>query len=224
MRAWIEGETMNRIWKLTAVASLALLVSAALPRLAAAADAQLYELTENMRLVGKTARLQSRNATSQLMGFARRGTALCPENLIQALIAQKLVAPDVASCAVNATGSDNISMATGKGKFRGMYTIVVQGDNPVDAAEYVVDRGRFSGLMDFSPAILGGQPYGTVAGALFSDTGDRTPFSGVFRLPFLYPPVAGDTPLYIDDNGVPFPVGANEYSLGEPTVRFDITF
>jgi hypothetical protein len=78
--------------------------------------------------------------------------------------------------------------------------------------------------MDFSPAILGGQPFGTVQGALFSDTGDRTPFSGVFRLPFLYPPVAGDTPLYIDDDGVPFPVGANEYSLGEPTVRFDITF
>ncbi len=83
------------------------------------ADAQLYELTENMRLVG--GKLVHRKATSELMGLAKAGTPLCP---------MPVGAPP---CTINATGSDDISLATGLGNFGGTFTVAVQGDNATDS-------------------------------------------------------------------------------------------
>jgi hypothetical protein len=80
-------------------------------------------------------------------------------------------------------GSDNVSLTTGLGTLSGQFTTVVQGDNPVDGPEAVALRGEFFGRMDFSPAILHQIPYGTVAGRV-NVRGARTPFTGVFRLPF----------------------------------------
>jgi hypothetical protein len=194
------------------------------PSIAVAADAQLYELTENMRLVNGT--VTARKATSQLMGWANVGTPLCPETLVQALAAAALVPADTTQCWVNATGRDSISLETGQGPFRGSYTVVIQGDNMVDGAEFVVSKGAFKGKMDFSPAILMGVPYGTVVGALIPDGAlVGVPFTGTFRLPFVMPAGDGYTPaLYLTDEGGVVPVAENEYSLGAPTVRFDITF
>jgi hypothetical protein len=233
---------MRKTWRVTAFAALAVLLGAAGPRLAAAADAQLYELTENMRLVNED--FVHRTATSQLMGSARHGTALCPDDLLQQLVAKGVIAAVPDTCAVNATGSDDISLVTGTGSFTGRYTIVVQGDNPVDGPELVVGRGTFSGAMDFSPAILNKVPLGHVVGKLKADgRDDGVPFTGTFRLPFVLPvcsdgqPAATGTcnppavltenvtpPLYLGDDFAPILVQPEELSLGEPTVRFEITF
>lgn len=223
-----------------ALAVLTLLLVPGFIASAFAADAQLYELTENMKLVG--GKLIHRKATSELMGTANANTPLCPLPV---------------TCTINATGSDNISLATGLGNFGGTFTVVVQGDNNTDSPEFVVAKGKFHGKMNFSPAVLQGIPLGTVVGEMVLDGGGTVPFTGTFRLPFVLPypdaglfhglplPLApfptkfytdqlgtcptGDTnsctrPLYLGDNGSPFPAQAEEYGLGWPTVRFEITF
>ena len=206
-------------------AALVMIVPALVgPSIAAAADAQLYELTENMRLVNGRV-VTSRKATSQLMGWANAGTPLCPATLVQGLAAAALIPAETTQCWINATGRDSIDVATGQGPFGGSYTVVIQGDNQVDGAEFVVSRGTFKGRMDFSPAILMGVPYGTVVGSLTPQGAASVPFTGTFRLPFVLPAGDGYTPaLYLTDEGGVIPVAGDEYSLGEPTVRFEITF
>ena len=118
-------------------------------------DAVLYETTENLSLRALT-KQERRKATSSLLGFARRGSALCPEALVLA------VEPDAKFCTLNATGSDNISLDTGLGTFTGNVEVTVQEvpkrtitpDNPEgtitpDSPEVVVAKGRFTGKLDF---------------------------------------------------------------------------
>jgi len=197
-------------------------------------DAVLYETTENLSMTA----LQEgqRAATSALIGFARRGSALCPEALVLA------AEPKATYCTLNARGSDDISLKTGKGNFGGNVRIVVQevvGIDPVtgqpiitpDSPELVVATGRFIGKMDFSPAIVGVPdgagglmklPLGSVKGHLTLDGfKSKVPFTGVFRLPFI--PAPGAPPMYLLGNTV-VPVLPNESAIGFPTVRFEITF
>jgi len=178
--------------------------------------AVLYEITENLSL--KALKGGQRKATSQLMGTALVGTPLCPAALAQGAL----------TCTINATGSDTISLATGLGSFGGTFTIVVQGDNRVDSPELVVGRGHFSGKIDFSPVFLNNPPVplGSVVGEMALSGSRPVAFTGVFRLPFVYPPLAGDTPLFLIDPtkfGVE-PVAANEMAVGYPTVKLEISF
>jgi hypothetical protein len=150
------------------------------PALVSAADAKLYELTENMKLVQRHHKNQPavgrRIATSAISGTAEPGTPLCPIPAFQG---------GQARCAINVFGQDNISLATGLGTIEGSFTTVIQGDNPVDGPEAVVLKGEFRGQMDFSPAILKGVPFGTVTGKVKADHNrKREDFTGVFRLPF----------------------------------------
>src|SRR2546428_6069730 len=94
-----------------------------------------------MRLVG--GKLVHRKATSELMGLAKAGTPLCP---------MPVGAPP---CTINATGPDDISLATGLGNLGGTFTAAVQGDNATDSPELVIANGKSHGKMDFSPAVLG---------------------------------------------------------------------
>jgi len=192
---------------------------------ALAADATLYELTENMKLVGKDS--PRRKATSELMGTANVGNPLCPAELVA------MVSPGATYCTINATGADKISLVTGLGDFSGTFTVVVQGDNPVDSPEFVVAKGKFKGKMDFSPAILHQQPYGTVAGTLTPNDSDRdrdrkVHFTGIFFLPFAFPGDTSGAAYYLDFNPAnPYgvvPVEDNQRALGYPTVKFEITF
>ena len=189
----------------------------------------LYETTENLTLKGLKRPSADdvggrRKATSALLGFAVRGTPLCPEELFGEL--------DAPYCAVNATGSSNIDLKTGLGQFNGTMTIVVQESNAAgmptpDSPEKVIARGHFSGKMDFAQAILQGIPLGTVSAKMKLDgLTKEMPFTGVFRLPFLFPPVGGDTPLYLLDPKTfqVEPVAGNEMAIGFPTVRFEISF
>jgi hypothetical protein len=148
------------------------------PAVAGAGSATLYELTENMKL--KEAKHNSvgrRIATSALTGVAQLGTPLCPD-----------FQSGPGGCTVNVLGSDNVSLTTGLGTLSGDFTAVIQGDNPVDGPEAVVLKGTFKGQMDFSPAIVGVNglqfPYGTVVGTVKAAQGQKTSFTGVFRLPF----------------------------------------
>lgn len=160
------------------VVGLTALLWMSAPAIVSAADARLYELTENMRLTSH-GKFEHRKATSRLVGTADLGTPLCPTDRSAALN------PNAKACTVNATGSDNINLATGRGDFGGTFTVVVQGDNPVDSPELVVMRGAFRGKMDFSPAVLLGIPLGHVTGTLTDDRGGTFPFRGTFRLPFV---------------------------------------
>jgi hypothetical protein len=184
-------------------------------REAHAADAKLYEVTENMKLKTLTkprsdSESLRRQASSALTGTARAGTPLCP------------LPAGSPPCVVNVVGSDDIDVATGLGTFKGKWTTVVHGDNDVDAPEYEIASGKFDGVMDFSPALVYGLPYGTVSGELRLDR-QRVPFTGVFSLPFVWPGDPSRTPLYLGADG-PTPIQPNEYSIGYPAVKFEITF
>jgi hypothetical protein len=170
--------------------------------------AVLYELTENLSL--KALKGGQRKATSQLLGFALAGTPLCPLEL----------ARGGSYCGINATGSDNINVQTGLGNFGGTFTIVAQGDNPVDSPELVIGRGHFSGKMDFSPALLQNIPYGTVTGEVALNGSRPVPFTGVFRLPV----GAVQSAWYMFSPTDWRPVAENERAVGYPTVRFEISF
>ena len=206
---------LNRTFLMPALLALLAFVAAPLfGATALAADATLYELTENMKLVGEDS--PRRKATSELMGTAKAGTPLCPLPV---------------DCTINATGSDKISVETGLGTFSGTYTVVIQDNNAVDSPEYVVARGKFKGKMNFSPAIVGGWPYGTVDGTLDPQGGghrDRVPFTGTFFLPFTIPGDPSGTAYYLDFNPLnPYgvvPVADNQRALGYPTVKFEINF
>jgi hypothetical protein len=206
-----------------------------LPKAAAAEwtapyDAVLYELNENLSL--RALRGGHRMATSQLLGFAKAGSPLCPE----------WIANGASFCTINATGKDAINLRTGRGKFGGTFTVVNQFDNPVDSPEGVVAQGRFNGDMDFSPAILQQIPLGLVQGEMALNGGRKQRFTGTFRLPFVMPQqdpacvtasgpascaVYGYTePMYLVDPyrfGVEY-VDAAELAIGFPTVRFEIKF
>ena len=217
-------------------------------RAADAADATLYELTENMwTLLDDGVRMRA--ASSSLTGTAAVGTPLCPATLVASSN------PGASFCAVNATGWDYIDTTTGKGNFLGTLSVVVQGDNAADGPELVVMRGSFSGQMDFSPALLRGVPYGTVVGTVSTSQGSSS-FTGVFRLPFAanyagpetggatlrqifcpatpasnaYAPIFDgyDLAYVATSNGVPtgscIDIGPKEISLGSSLVRFEITF
>ncbi|OLC36983.1 MAG: hypothetical protein AUH81_07425 [Candidatus Rokubacteria bacterium 13_1_40CM_4_69_5] len=227
--------------KRTAIWSLALaLVSPAFyPGLAAAAqNAVLYEATETMKLKRKD-NATSRVATAALMGWVSAGTSICPDWLAAAL--------NVPACGVTAIANDNINLATGQGPVSGKFTVVIQGDNPVDGPELAIVEGSLHGTIDLSPAVLSGVPLGAIGGRWSARGTPGGPldgirmggtFTGTFRLPFVMPGDPTKTPLYMLNPyafagsapsptlGTDFVLAApsTEFSLGVPTVRLELTF
>jgi hypothetical protein len=199
-------------------------------------DVVLYELNEQAQIVvdtEKPERPPQRVATSGLEGKARRGTPLCPEQLMayaEAFYAQLgVTVRDVSQCRVVAFGRSQLDTVTLRGAIGGDFSVVVNSDktNLVDAPELVVMSGIFTGvirvadeagvLIDISSgsidptAILPGFPGGLPA---------SESFRGRFRLPFKVHRIA----VYKTDRGGVVPVGPNERALGDPTVRVEIIF
>ena len=206
------------------------------PALAEEPDAVLYEVTEDMYLKDGAGKFVSsvvpggrRTAVAQLSGWAKLGTPLCPAWV-------KIVAPKTKKCTLNATGADDLSLDTGKGTLAGSYTVVVQGDNKVDAPEFVVMTGTFKGDADLSSSMSGQAPIGFITNGV--GTIDGQPgvfkFTGTFRLPFAmdevgryrnYKPWWTELEAYyLDKDGNPKRVKDSERSLGRPTVRIEIDF
>lgn len=214
-------------------ALLALLAFVAAPLFAAPALAQtlvadvvLYETTENMKITGQ--HVQRRQATSALLGFAAPDTPLCPTEL----------AGGAPYCTVNVLASDNVSFATGAGPVSGLVTVVVQEPGSIDSPEVVIMRGKFRGTIDFTPILLNQGAFGTIDAILTFEKGKKgkVPFSGTFRVPVLCATLlaavgltpadvglADDANCYQVPTGIA-PIGANEYAIGFPTVRFEINF
>lgn len=122
-------------------------------QVAVAADATLYELSEEMTIDDQGYRL----ATSSFQGTAALGTPLCPQILAK-LLASGENPIRVTSCTVSGVGSDKVDVATdaagrplrptfGTGRLWGTMAVVVNADNVVDAPEYVVMTGTFSSDM-----------------------------------------------------------------------------
>jgi len=207
------------------------------PALAEESHAVLYEVTEDMYLKDAAGKFVSsvvpggrRTAVAQLSGWAKLGTPLCP-------VWVKLIAPKVKKCTVNATGADDLSLATGLGTLAGSYSVVVQGDNDVDAPEFVVMTGTFKGDADLSLSMAAKAPIGFITnGVATVDGPDGKPvasfkFTGKFRLPFAvdevgryHRPRRELDAYYLSDNGHLRTVKDHERSLGIPTVRLEIEF
>lgn len=221
---------MKRAWTYVATLTLALLAPAVAPGLAAAEpNAVLYEVTENLRL--GLLKVDERFAAAVLSGTVAAGTSVCPADLAQFL--------GTDHCVLTAMATDKVDTKTGVGPVVGTFRVVIQGDNPVDGAELVILRGTLQGSMNLAMALLGkdgipdsgdelplgtleqgrwtaqGVPGGPLQGVKASGT-----LTGTFRLPFV---IGSSPPLYLGDAG-PVPVAPNEYSLGVPTVKLEITF
>jgi hypothetical protein len=139
-----------------ATKSLAMVIAflALIPTQAAiAADATLYELSEEMMVDN----LGYRRATSSFQGTAALGTPLCPQ-ILATLLASGKNPIHVTSCTVTGVGSDKVDVATdesgrplrptfGIGRLWGTFAVVINADNVVDAPEYVVMTGKFGGDM-----------------------------------------------------------------------------
>jgi hypothetical protein len=196
-------------------------------------DAVLYEVTEDMILkdaagvrVASPVLNGRRSAMAQLTGWAKVGTPLCPTWVT-------LINPALKQCTVNASGADDLSLANGMGTVGGTYAVVVQGDNSVDAPEYVILTGSFNGAADMSRAFAGVAPLGFITNGVgtVDQTGQQFAFTGTFRLPYSldfggksHKARRSSSAFYLGDDGRPFAVKKNEKSIGFPTVRLEITF
>ena len=194
------------------------------PTLAAAQQAVLYELTENVQ-VNMKGGIFGRHAYAALQGWAKVGTPICPEAVMA-------MSPSTETCTITAVGTDTVDLATGKGTISGTWATNVNLDNPADAAEVTVMTGTFTGDIDLTLALNKVAPLGFVTNGSFTIDGIAYPypFSGTFRLPFashagkrIHGRHRRDA-YYIDDDGKPFPVKMDERALGWPTVRFEVKF
>src|SRR5262245_40550389 len=220
-------------WSMALMLLLLATTTGPLPAPAAGPDAALYEVTEDMYLkdtVGAFVKSPvpggRRMAVAQLSGWAKLGTPLCPSWVLY-------INPNAKRCTVNASGADDLSLSTGKGTLGGTFAVVVQGDNTVDADEFVIMTGTFKGDADMSLA-FSGKPLGFITngvGTIDGYDGAAFAFSATFRLPFAFDWAGkyakvrkNHGAFYLGDNGYPFRVRLDEKSLGVATVRIDIKF
>ncbi len=196
------------------------------------ANAVLYEVTENLKfrplLAGR------RIATSTLMGTVNAGTAICPLYLFPAGLSAELK-----KCSIEAVGSNNVNLATGKGPFEGTFAVVINtpDTNRVDGPELVILQGTLRGRIDFSLAIFGPDgipksgdelPIGFftdgrwnaqgVAGGPLQGVRAQGTLTGTFRQPV----GTMENAFYLGAGGTLVQVQQQERSLDVPTVRVEI--
>jgi hypothetical protein len=191
-----------------------------------AADAVLYEVSENMYLldaagnvVGPEAAVR-RKADASLYGWARVGNPLCPADVL-------VTNPHAHTCTVTAAGIDDIALDTFMGGVGGTFAVVLQDDNNSDSPEFVIMNGAFKGAMDLSK-----RPLGKISGTFVpAGSTQPTPFCGTFRLPFSVSkgrrgqPARHAPAYYLADDFVTLiPVHPQELSLGMATVRLELSF
>ena len=190
-----------------------------LPPTAHAVDGTLYEVSEAITLKSNGKAFKSSEAT--LSGRINAGTPLCPSWVTTAL------GTDSCWIIVHATGgADDTS---GVGPIRGTMFVMAEFRNAADAPELEILSADFSGQLDLSAALLHQIPRGTIVGK-YSARGEKNSildgykiqgaFQGVFRIPFLY----GQQASYLLDDGSVVPLELDEYSIGQPTPRLELTF
>ena len=199
---------------LTAPVTLAML-----PVRAHAADGTLYEVSEAINLKSNGKAFKSSDAT--LTGRIKAGTPLCPWSVATQL------GTDSCWIVVHATGG--VDDPSGMGPIRGTMFVMAEFRNAADAPELEILSADFTGQLDLSPALLHQIPRGTIVGN-YSARGEKNSimdgykvqgtFEGIFRIPFLY----GQQASYLLDSGRVVPLELDEYSIGQPTPRLELTF
>jgi hypothetical protein len=202
-----------------ALALIASTTLATLPPTAHAADGTLYEVSEAIDLKSNGKGFKSSEAT--LSGTIKAGTPLCPSSVTTAL------GTDSCWMIVHATGGADDH--TGVGPVAGTIFVLAELRNPADAPELKILSADFDGQLDLSPAFFLQMPRGTITGK-YSARGEKGSimdgyntqgsFQGVFRIPFLN----GQQVSYLLDDGRIVPLELNEYSVGQPTPRLELTF
>jgi hypothetical protein len=190
-----------------------------LPPTAHAVDGILYEVSEAIDLKSNGKGFKSSQAT--LSGTIKAGTPLCPSSVTAQL------GTDSCWIIVHATGGANDT--TGVGPVRGTMFVLAEYKNAADAPELKILSADFDAQLDLSPAFFQQIPRGTIIGK-YSARGEKNSildgykvqgtFQGVFRIPFLYGPQAS----YLLDDGSVVPLELNEYAIGQPTPRLELTF
>jgi len=219
----MNGMFLKGKWQaLCSAVSLVLAVVVAAPAQASTWDAVFYELIENMTFDNYT-----RTGSGGLAGEAKVGTALCPEAMMNWLVSGGYI-PSAAPCYVTAYGTDWITIK-GSGELKADIAVKVQGDNPVDAPEYVVMTGTLTGGM----AVADPQMRLIAIWGTFKVDGQdiSTPFTGMVRLPFIRDeqgrhrrPRRGERAFYLKDDGKMERVQKDEEALGWPSARFELKF
>ncbi|MBI1845564.1 MAG: hypothetical protein HY294_13045 [Candidatus Rokubacteria bacterium] len=187
---------------------------------ARAYDGLLYEVSEAVKMKGGHTGFKSSSAT--LMGVLAAGTPLCPQWLATQL--------STGGCFVTVAAVGRANDVTGLGPVSGTIKVLSQDGNKADAPELVIFQASFSGSIDLSPAFQHGRPGGAihgyfdgqgVVGTLLAGYTAAGSFSGNFRLPTDNP--ASGQPSYMMDDGSLVPLRLDEYSLGVPTVRLEVS-
>jgi hypothetical protein len=232
------GKPLKRkLQVLRSAVSVSLVALAAGPAFAGGPDAVFYELTETMTYNATT---NTRKGEGALAGEAKRGTPLCPQALMDALVAGGVIRRPSARCYVTAYGADALApllneagqVVTWMGPLQATIAVKVQGDNPIDAPEAIVMTGKLEGQLwvaDENMRLLG------IAGSFVADLPDGTtaapvPFSGKVRLPFVKDEDGRhrrpwkERAFYLRDDGKLERVQDDEMSLGRPTARFELNF
>jgi hypothetical protein len=204
---------------LLALALTAPAMVAMLPPTAHAADGTLYEVSEAIDLKSNGKGFKSSEAT--LSGTIKAGTPLCPS-----WVATQL-GTDSCWMVVHATGGADDT--TGMGPVRGTIFVLAEFKNAADAPELKILSADFDAQLDLSPAFFHQIPRGTITGK-YSARGEKDSimdgvkvqgrFEGVFRIPFMN----AQQPSYLLDDGSVVPLKVNEYSVGQPTPRLELTF
>ena len=182
-------------------------------------DGTLYEVSEAIDLKSNGKGFKSSEAT--LSGTIKAGTPLCPSWVTTQL------GTDSCWMIVHATGGADDT--TGMGPVRGTIFVMAEFRNAADAPELKILSADFDGQLDLSAAFFHQIPRGTIVGK-YSARGEKNSimdgykiqgaFEGVFRIPFLY----GQQASYLLDDGRVVPLELNEYSVGQPTPRLELTF
>jgi hypothetical protein len=218
------GGLMKSMVRSAIAASLVAMFSLVGTGAAQAADVTLYEVSEAVKLdPAKGGKFKSNSGT--LTGWARAGTALCPQFIVDTMVSAD--ANKVCTLSIDAAGrADDV---TGIGPVTGTLIVQVQDKNQTDAPEISVITGLISGTINMSAAFQNGQPLGSISGryqmqgapnSIASRYSGSGTFTGTFRLPFA---LSGSQPQYLLDDGSTVAVAASEYVLRYPAVRLEVT-
>ena len=240
---------MKSTWAVVGALALAVLAPAVLPGLAAAEpNAVLYEVTENLKL--RPLMQDRRVATASLSGTVAAGTSICPAVIAAAWGKSYCVVSATATNKTSlVTGSGHIEgsfqvLVDGDNPVDGPELVVLsgtfRGKGDLSLAVFGPDGEPKSGDEVPLGFLVGHWSARGVRGGPLDGIKAHGTLTGTFRLPFemeLPTPIGchfdGDPSdctgkdtftLYLQDNGLPVPVRREEYSLGLPTVKLEITF
>jgi hypothetical protein len=185
--------------------------------------ATAYEVAEWGFLRGKYKPLR-RVATATLVGTVEAGAPICPKGAM-------------GPCALTVLASDDIDLKTGRGPVDGDFFVLVQieNDTSLDGAELITLEGKLvNAVINLAPALLDQVPVAYLCGEWEAKRANgsrlRGKVTGMFQLPFVFPPSIPEPSYVVDPALFPNPGCCEliqkpaELSLDTYTVRVKLYF